>query len=48
VLKKFRQLTRAIEDAKTNGLLTDSSNPVVQQLRDEMRAILRFRGNKNV
>jgi hypothetical protein len=48
VLKKFRQLTRAIEDAKTNGLPIDSSNSVVQQLRDEMRAILRFRGNQNV
>ena len=48
VLKKFRQLTRAIENAKTNGLPIDSSNSVVQQLRDEMRAILRFRGNQNV
>ena len=48
VLQKFRQLTRAIEYAKRNGLPIDSSNAVVQQHRDEMRAIIRFRGNLNV
>ena len=48
VLITFRQLIRAIEDAKSIGLPTDSSNTVVQQLRDELRAIMRFRGNRNV
>ena len=45
---KFGQLRHAIDNAKAIGLPTDSSNTVVQQLLDEMRAILPFRGNQNV
>ena len=48
VLITYSRLTRAIEYAKKNGLPIDSSNAVVQQHRDEMRAIIRFKGNLNV
>ena len=44
---KFRQLNRAIDDAKANGLPT-STNTVVQKLHEEVRAILPFRGSRNV
>lgn len=41
-LQKFRELRQSIEDAHAQGIPTDASNPKIEILRDELKAIFRL------